>query len=410
MPGNLLNTVELAQEGTAFDAFGRLRVSRPYPIFSAKLLHDKEPIFFDEVLAGGATSAHNSGEATVSMGVSSNGEYAIRQTFMRFNYQPGKGHQIFLTGVLGEPVANTESRIGYFNTSTSAPYTANMDGVYFGQDGTNKYIAISRNGTENKIIQTNWNGDKLDGTGASGVMVDWDENQIWFLDLEWLGAGIVRFGQVINGVFIVCHTEDHTNGAAAFTGAYTQSPNHSIRYEVRSTGGTLTMKQGCCSVASEGGEDAGGITRGVGNGITAVTCGTTLEGILFLRLNSGRPDISLAVESLSVLDTANNAGNFRWELVRNPTIAGTALSYSNVSGSAVDYAVGNGDNTISGGDVLAYGYGIGDVPGVNVSPRLLVHPGIALDGTQDEIALAVQMFTGTDDFVGAFNVRELTCG
>ena len=402
--------IEVLQQGTAFDAFGRLRVSEPYTIFDSKLVNDKQPLFYDEVINGTATSTHNTGEASVSMTVNANGDYVIRETFMTFNYQPGKSQYILLTGVINEPTTNLETRIGYFNTSTTAPYTANRDGVYFGTDGTDKYVAISRNGTENKITQANWNVDKLDGTGVSGITLDWDENQIFFIDFEWLGVGIVRFGMIIDGVFHVCHIESHVNDATVATGAFMQTPNHSVRYEIRSTGAVATMKQICSSVMSEGGIEESGVTRGVSNGTTAVSVGTTTTGILFWRLNSGRPCTTVALDSFSFLNTANNTNNYRWAIYRNPTIAGTAPTYTQETSSAIDVAPGVSGNTLTNGTILGQGYASGSTPAINFSTNTLINPGIAIDGTQDEFCLAIQTFSGTDTFVGSANLLEVTCG
>lgn len=409
--GKLHVIADIGQGTSANDAFGRLRVSEPYTIFDSKLVADKQPLFYDDVTNGTGTSTFNSGEASVSMAVSANNDYVIRQTFMSFNYQPGKAQYILCTGVIGEPTASTESRIGYFNTfGASAPYTSNRDGLYFGQDGTNKYVAISKNGTENKILQSSWNVDKLNGTGKSGVTIDWNQNQIFFIDFEWLGVGIVRFGHVVDGAFIVCHIESHVNDSAVATGAYMSTPNHSIRYEVRSTGGSLTMKQICSSVMSEGGIEPSGVTRTVGNEVTSVSISTTLTGLLYLRLNSAKPCTTIQIADFGVLNTANNTGNYQYKLILNPTIGGTAPVYFNVTNSAIDFAVGVANNAITGGTELLSGYASGNSPQITVPTELLIRNGIAVDGTQDVIALCVRTLSGTDTFLGYKNIRELTCG
>jgi hypothetical protein len=200
------------------------------------------------------------------------------------------------------------------------------------------------------------------------------------------------------------------NDATVATGAYMQTPNHSIRYEVRSTGGTLTMKHICASVMSEGGVEPSGVTRSVSNGVTPVSVSTTIEGILFLRLNSSRPCTHLEISNFGILNTANNTSNYRYALILNPTIAGTALSWSNLANSAIDYAVGQGDNTLTNGTYLTEGYTSGSLPNVSNDRQLVIRPGIALDGTQDVIALAVQTFSGADTFVGEMDILELTCG
>jgi len=47
-------------------------------------------------------------------------------------------------------------------------------------------------GTETRVPQYQWNGDKLDGTGHSGLTLDTSKAQILWTDVEWLGLGTVR--------------------------------------------------------------------------------------------------------------------------------------------------------------------------------------------------------------------------
>jgi len=73
------------------DAFGRFRVSNIATLFDTKQLHDKLPLFYDEVInGGGASSTHSVTDAATTMTVSDNGEYVIRQSKQIMNYQPGE--------------------------------------------------------------------------------------------------------------------------------------------------------------------------------------------------------------------------------------------------------------------------------------------------------------------------------
>jgi hypothetical protein len=57
-----------------------------------------------------------------------------------------------------------------------------------------------------RIPQSEWSHDRLDGTGLSGVHIDWAKQMVFWLDLQWLGAGKVRLGIVgPDGVHIVVH-------------------------------------------------------------------------------------------------------------------------------------------------------------------------------------------------------------
>ena len=79
--------------GPASDAFGRLRTSEPYTIFDSKQIFDNQPLFWDdqEESGSGTTSVHDADAARTRIGVANTtAGKRTRQTFMRFNYQPGK--------------------------------------------------------------------------------------------------------------------------------------------------------------------------------------------------------------------------------------------------------------------------------------------------------------------------------
>src|SRR6056297_2449296 len=107
------------------DAFGRLRTSEVFTMFDAKQLYDDAPLFFDTETGGAGATAWEDSVTTLS--VAGNGDYAVRQTFQRFDYQNGKSQLILMTGALGDSPAGVVSRIGYFNSDSVAPYNTGLD-------------------------------------------------------------------------------------------------------------------------------------------------------------------------------------------------------------------------------------------------------------------------------------------
>ncbi len=111
-----------ARDSASLDASGRWRVSNPQTIFDSKLLGaDDAPLFWDEALESGAgitATTPTAGKPYIDL-VSTDGIAGVftRQTFRRFNYQPGKSQLIELTGVLelaSGVTTGCERRIGYF--------------------------------------------------------------------------------------------------------------------------------------------------------------------------------------------------------------------------------------------------------------------------------------------------------
>lgn len=394
------------------DAFGRLRVSEPVTLFDSKQLHDKSPLFWDEVLGGSAdATTYNSGDASVTMTVDAAGEYIIRQTKQRFNYQPGKSQQLLFTGVIGDPVTNTEKKIGYFNTSSVAPYTANLDGIYIKQDGTTTYVCVSKNGTETAVAQNAWNLDVMDGTGPSGITIDWSKTQIMVIDFEWLGVGRVRVGFNINGITYIVHEFLHSN---VLTAVYMSSPNHSVRYEIRSTGGTASMQHICSSVTSEGGEQSLGTLGYISTAGTHIdlTTENTLYAILGMRLKTDYLDITIKLLNIALqIQTASH--QLEWVILFNPTVAGT-FTYNGLDNSAAEVAIGTTANTVSGGTLIQGGFleSGGNRAGAagSVSNEVInaLRLGCQIDGTRDTIVLCARPIGGSTavDVEGALYWRE----
>lgn len=277
--GGLIPEVTMAPGLT--DPFSRLRISEPLTLFDSKFLHDKMPAKWDELVAGAGTSAHtaNASEVRLTVG-SASGDRVVRQSYMYVPYQPGKGRLVFLTGVISnEPKANCVSRLGLFDNAAdkTAGFDAGGDGTFFEMNGTTMYCVVrsyvSGATVEERAAQSTWNVDKMDGTGPSGITLDWTKSQIFVIDLEWLGVGTVTFGVAYNRRLYIVHQFHHANLIA---GVYMRRADLPVRYEIENIGatsGTTFQRQICCTVISEGGYQPAGpiFTANFGNTIKAVS-------------------------------------------------------------------------------------------------------------------------------------------
>jgi len=409
---DLTLTTTTADDGSV-GAFGRQRVCNPSTIFNSKQLHDNLPLLYDEETSGGSeTSSHSTADAATTMTVTANGEYVVRQSKMRMNYQPGKSQQILQTFVLGTATANITRRVGYYNSSTSAPYTANLDGIYLEQTGSGSAIVQSKNGTATSIAQASWNVDPFDGTGPSGVTLDWTKSQILMIDFEWLGVGRVRVGFVIDGMIYYAHEFLNANSV---TSVYMSSPNHSLRWEIRASGSvTASMNHICGGVTSEGGAQALGILHYTSTDGTHVDATTenTAYAVVGIRLKSTHLDMTVRILNMAI--QLHTASHFcEWQIILNPTVAGT-FTYSGITNSGVEAASGATANTVTGGTILSGGYlesGSGKGGGGSDSSEIqnALRLGSAIDGTVDEVVLCAIPRGGASavDVEGALFWREL---
>jgi hypothetical protein len=80
-----------------------------------------------------------------------------------------------------------------------------------------------------KIPQSEWNLDRMDGTGPSGYDIDLTKMQMFYIDYSWYGAGFVRWGfRALDGSVKYCHKLINNNVNAE---AYMRSGNLPARYE-----------------------------------------------------------------------------------------------------------------------------------------------------------------------------------
>ena len=352
--GNLVGPAN--PSGAAVDAFGRARVSLPFTLFDASNRYQDNGKFATANTAGG-TYGFVSNTASVNLTVNTaSGASVYRESYRVFAYQPGKSLQILNSFVMNPAKANLRQRIGYF--------TAN-NGFFVERSDVSAVSFVKRSYVtgavvDTPVLQSDWNVDKLDGTGPSLLTLNLDDPQILFTDIEWLGVGSVRMGFVINGAPIVCHIFNHANVDAAAKGAYMQTASLCVRYEIENTGstaGSSILKQICSTVLSEGGYEINGKPREIGvepataNQIALASIGTYYP-VVSIRLNPSYLDAIVIPKNISILPI--NAANYRYKLLSSGTLTGAV--WANVTTDSVVQYNTNTTATISGGNTYISGY------------------------------------------------------
>lgn len=402
-------TKVMIADNMQIDAFGRLRVSEINQLVDIKQTHDKLPLLINEVLIGGGISTYNLSESSVTMSVSNNLDAVIRQTKQRYNYQTGKSQFIKITSYDLQPQENVIKRIGYFNSGDISPYDTNLDGLFFESSNGTVYLCIYRNGTQiSKVAQSDWTVDKLDGSGIdnprqnrSRVDIDWTKDQIFFFDFQWLGVGRVRWGFVHDGDSIICHESLHANNIQK---VYMSSPNHSLRWEIRSTGGSGSLTHICASVETEGAINENGFPFELyGGSLTAASAGVDYVALAY-RLKSTNLDAVIKYISSSVLGTSND--DYRARLVLNPTIAGTPLVYNSIANTSIEFAIGSATNIASGGFSLGGQMFRQSTSQDSVFDSAL-RIGSDINGTRDIIALVITPLSAGLNYYPIINLKEI---
>jgi len=411
------------------DAFGRVRMSEALTIFDSQQEYGLHTSTTWDATANGTMAAPSQNGSVSSGGnavgptdantrmtpvtaSATNGHYAVLQSRQYVRYIPGKSHLVFVTGVFA-PAAGCAARF-VLRSSTSGS------------------VDDSRT-----VSQAAWNIDPFDGTGPSGVMLDFTKTQILFISAQWLGVGRVVVGFDVDGIIYPAHQFLNANILPV---PYTQTFNLPVRLEARNTGASefrawvgyfdaangvfLELVKGltggtisfvCCSVQSEGGNLLRGFPRSVGRGAASVAV-TARRPVLAIRpkatynSRTNRGHIGLAD-----YDIAAQTNPSYHEIVIGGTLTagGGAPTWTSVGDASIAEYCLDAD-AISGGTTVISGYvlsGTGATKGAAQAEVDLRNPLIlgqidALAATQYALTIVCTSTSGTSNILAAMNWHE----
>lgn len=348
--------------GSSVDGFGRLRVGEPYTLFESSTRYViSEEKFSSQNTAGNTTITLSETEGCINLSVgTANGDYVYRETKKVMGYQPGKSLLIMNSFTMAPPQTNLRQRVGYFGAN---------NGVYLEQTDTVAYwvkrkLNVDGSINNTSISQSQWNVDKFDGTGPSGLILDLTKSQLQWMDFEWLGVGTVRCGFAINGELHVAHKFHHANEG---TSTYMQTASLPLRIEIENVGATSNsslLKQICSTVMSEGGYNQVTTSRSASNPIIGKTLpsGGVKTPMVSIKLKSNRLDSIVLPSKIEMYGFQQTP--FKWYIMKDCILTGA--SWSSVdSVSSVDYDI---SATAITGTVVAQGVFRGQetIPSINL--------------------------------------------
>lgn len=322
------STIPVSIGGTNVDAFGRVRASQPYTLFDSQNRYAADPQF-DTYTTGTGNFSYLPDQSSVDLTVASSGVgLALRQTYRCFPYQPGKGLLVLSTFVMTTATTGLRQKVGYYDDNNGVFFATNGTNIQFVRRSYTSGVAV-----DTVVNQASWNGDKLDGTGVSGLTLDITKAQILWMDFEWLGVGSVRCGFVINGEYIVCHTFNNANNLDK---VYMTTAILPVRYEIESTSAqTATLKQICSTVISEGGYEQYAVNTIARQTNIIPTISTTFKPIVSVRLAERSLNAVVLLNRVQVLPTTSQ--NYEVAIIKNGVLTGAAwtnLSRASGTGTA----------------------------------------------------------------------------
>jgi hypothetical protein len=336
-----------------FSNNNRLKVAPFQTVFFNTFQYGKETDVWDERVVGVGTATHNPASSNIVMQVGSTaGSKVIRQTKQVMRYIPGRGATLAFAIRLDAPQVGIRRRFGLFDDN---------NGVYFEDDGgTYSYVLRSSTSgivTETRVTRENWNGEKFDGNGYTGVVADPTKQQMISINYEWYGAGIVQFNWLMKNETIPSHTFDNSNTNDK---VWCSTPFLPIRVDIENiTGvaGTHYIYQGSNSLIQEGEPEKLGTLVSIANTIVGTTMADadTFYPIVSIRLKSTQLSAVMILRSLQA--ATNDNTNVYWKLIENATNTGGTWANHPDPNSFMQYNITESETT--GGTTLLNGFVVG---------------------------------------------------
>lgn len=329
----------------------RLQVSERRTLFYNTSLYDVGSDVWDNVTSSGATITHDTNKNACTLATSTTvGSLAIRQSYQVMNYIPGRPAEFSMAFMAGF-AAGARLRIGVFDENNGMIFEKAADGTFY------CVIRSKSTGTvvENRVARANWNGDKLDGTGPSGITVVPGMMQMVDITYEWYGAGAVEFAFIIDGNKHVVHTFYHANRTNV---SWSSTPFLPIRIEAENISATTTASLTIYSISFglEGTSTTLGTPKITGIPLPGLNLTTAFTYVptVSIRLKSNQLNAVAFIEEVQAFTIDNSFLTFR--IYKNATLSnGGTLTWTDFNTASSSIEVNTNATTITGGTVIALG-------------------------------------------------------
>jgi len=319
----------------------------------------------------------NTSEIQISSGNSSGG-YAYRQTYSRLKIVPGTSHTVYTT-------VNWQATPGESGVVRRSGLFDENNGIYWEQGNTSANtlsIVVRRliaNGSvvEDRVYANNFNQDKLDGTGPSGMNIFTDGlNKYYTFWFDFIGGrtGRVRFGLGTPIGPQVAHVQSYSAPPLLGNTNYITDNSLPLRREIfNGTTGSFTtttpvFNMSGISFQAEAPSAYNPSPTTTYNIAGYVPSNTALTPILTIGLRAGSPwnGSDITPGEFTIVDQNNQGKNttpdtFLYTVVYNANINGTYAYNGNSSathantGRSSQYWTWSNTATITGGLTILSG-------------------------------------------------------
>lgn len=295
-----------------------------------------------QTTTGSATIANATGEYKLTTTVNGD-DKAILESAERGRYYAGQDAQAGIgVRISDTPTGNQVSRWGYYDDN---------DGFGFGVDATDLFIFDRKGGTETKVYQSNWNVDKLDGTGSSGLNLTIADGAIYHINFSWYGYGTIVYEVVYfdsttkEQKSVIVHRIRKTSSVSI------EDPNLPIRAEIENatTGAIFDSMYVGGRQFSTFGDLANPRRITSERNLNLLSIGNTPVPLVSFRRKSAFESISVKVSDLDIITNFDAIIDVRLDTTLTGASFGTPTNYS-ASETALESDTSA--TAVSGGEIL----------------------------------------------------------
>lgn len=240
------------------DMTGRMKTADSVKLIGSQWTYGKLPLTWGEIITGTGSviepSAQNSSTYLTLTTGTANNDSVIFQTRRHFRYQVFRTHAISWAFVFGEHQTNVKKMYGQ-GLNNNGWFIEQSNGTYYFVVRSNVNVTIP-NFNETKVARANWNIDKLDGSGPSGLTLDLTKGISWAIEYVWHGTQGIRFGINYFDRLIWCHEIKYT---ATLSEPFSRNAILPLRAMIQNTGPVSSpggsMQVGPVSYNVYGGEE-----------------------------------------------------------------------------------------------------------------------------------------------------------
>jgi hypothetical protein len=371
-------TVAFDRNDTTIDSFERQRNSLPSIVFEQNFSQAPANPIFEQGAYGSGTLSNtaNSGTTSLNTVATTTGNGYWIQSYQYVRYAPGISTLQRFTFTFAPLTANLTQRVGMYSdqAATGSAPSGIGDGLFLEAAGATinlvlrNYIGGAVN--EIRIPQSQWNMDRLDGSGPaagnpSNVNINWAVPQHFTMAFQYLGVGNIMMGFNTNFGLIWAHKLTSVNVLAT---PYARTGSFPIRAEIFTTGtipsaASLQLINMTVIQETDGSRKRGWRYFSGNSGTTASAIGTAnalypllaMRALLTNDLTKRATFLPVRVGvTVAAIGTGNTA--IQWAIIAMPTpLTGATFGITPAPSSVIEFDTAATETTAVTGEIIYSG-------------------------------------------------------